>query len=146
MNINPFKNGKMAERVVTWGLPMMLIPALRFFQDSEKPEQMRKELFVRDFSSYAVGVGLYMLSFAALAGKKTANSLKPVIGGVLSFSVWSGALAPKFSKFLVENKIVPSTTLRGKEPFKPVAQKPNFMKNTNPYLQMYNSRYPNLRI
>lgn len=95
-------------RVIGWGLPVALIPSLRFAQDSDKSPSLRKELFVRDFSSYSIGTGIY---FGALYGafkavkspiiknlSKNKKMILPEVIATASYCLWSGIIAPKLSK------------------------------------------------
>lgn len=51
------KHFPLIKDVLTWTAPALLIPAFRYFQD---PPQQRKELFLRDASTYSVGAGLFL--------------------------------------------------------------------------------------
>lgn len=51
------KHEKPITEALTWVGPAISIPALRYFQDDP---QQRKELFVRDASTYTVGAMLYI--------------------------------------------------------------------------------------
>jgi hypothetical protein len=48
---------ELVKEMVTWVAPVLVIPALRYFQ--EKPEQ-RNELFIRDASTYGFGACLFL--------------------------------------------------------------------------------------
>lgn len=108
----------MAIRIIGWGLPVALIPGLRFTQDNDKKPSLRKELFVRDFTAYSVGTGIY---FAALTGAKKAinaplaknlsknkKMILPEVASTTSFCLWSGLIAPKISKKF-NNSVKPSS-------------------------------------
>lgn len=45
------------QNVITWTAPALVIPALRYLNDDK---QDRERLFVRDFSTYLLGSGLYL--------------------------------------------------------------------------------------
>ncbi len=109
--IKKFKTDeKVAIQGVTWGLPLAMIPSLRFAQDVDKPKKDRNELFLRDFTSYAVGVGLYAVSAFPLTKKLDKvkdlspfkKSVLPIAAGTTAFSIWSGVFAPKLSKYLTK--------------------------------------------
>ncbi len=110
----------MAERVITWCAPVLLIPALRYVQDSDKPKDLRNELFVRDLSSWALGTGIYFASLIVAA--KTMNSGKifktasegtkriaTISAAVGAYCTWSGFLGPKFSKFIMKKGLAESS-------------------------------------
>lgn len=54
--------------VLTWTAPALLIPTLRYFQD---PPEQRKELFLRDASTYSAGAALFL--GLGLLGKRLLN-------------------------------------------------------------------------
>ena len=105
------KRELIAERAVTWGLPLAIIPSLRYVEDHDKPAKIRKELFVRDFTSYAVGLGIYLATLIPLTKiVKTAaisdfkKHMIPVTAAATAFCVWSGMIAPKLSKIMTKNR------------------------------------------
>ncbi|MDD3688361.1 MAG: hypothetical protein PHE56_16575 [Bacteroidales bacterium] len=104
----------LAIRTVGWGLPLTLIPLLRFVEDKDKKPSLRKELFFRDFASYFVGTGIYfgalygaLKAFKSPAIKKLSKNIKmiaPEIIATTSFCLWSGVIAPKLSKKTFKRK------------------------------------------
>lgn len=55
----PFaRNPQVVREVLTWGLPPLAIPTMRYLQD---PPESRKQLFVRDASTYVMGAAIYFL-------------------------------------------------------------------------------------
>lgn len=103
-------------KAIAWGMPVSLIPALRYMQDSDKKPSLRKELFVRDFGAYSVGTGLYMgASYGLGKALKTPKAQKlnlsknkkvllPEFAAGSLFCLWSGVFAPKFSRKLNHRK------------------------------------------
>ncbi len=65
---------KFAKETLTWVAPAVGIPALRYFQDQK---EQRKELFVRDASTYSVGALIYLGLF--FGGKSFLKHLKPTL-------------------------------------------------------------------
>ncbi len=53
------QNVRKVETALTWITPPLAIPALRYFQD---PPELRKTLFVRDFTTYSIGAGIFLLT------------------------------------------------------------------------------------
>ena len=104
-NVSP----KTAETSIIWGTPLM-IPPLRYFQDEEKPQKLRKELLYRDFSTYSVGTGVYFaikfLVSKLLESKqfnKVSNSSKNLVGvmiGMTAYVMYNAIGAIKTSKML----------------------------------------------
>jgi hypothetical protein len=65
---------KFAKETLTWVAPAVGIPALRYFQDQK---EQRKELFIRDASTYSIGALLYLGLF--FGGKSLLKHLKPTL-------------------------------------------------------------------
>lgn len=65
---------KQLERIMTWGTPALVIPALRFTIDSKKRPEMSKELFVRDFTTYSIGSSLFFIG--SYVGDKLFSAMK----------------------------------------------------------------------
>lgn len=108
-SITPNK-ARAIETVVTWAGPALFIPTLRFPLD--KPED-RKELFVRDFSTYAVGsmiflgtMGLTGLLLKKVSPAKITPQVKRLISFFAAFAsyvLYCGIGAVKLSKNFTKN-------------------------------------------
>ncbi len=46
------------EMIIWWGIPPLVVPALRWTQD---PPEHRWNLFIRDFTTYSLGTGIFFL-------------------------------------------------------------------------------------
>ena len=100
--INPRNVGAIKE-VLTWTAPALVVPALRFQQDDRAN---RKELFLRDASTYTLGAALFLGT--AFIGRHLLGKLSvfsPAVRDFTSFMValtanllYAGVGAVKLSK------------------------------------------------
>jgi len=98
------KNVETIKKVFTWTAPAIAIPGLRYTQDSH---QQRKELFIRDASTYSVGALTFFV--AEWISKKTLDrfhlipdkgqrSLAAFLIGLTANLLYAGIGAVRFSK------------------------------------------------
>ena len=105
LNLNNIKNKEIwAERAVVWGLPTVMVPALRYMTDVDKPKRLRNELLLRDIGTYSVGAGIFLGITATLQRLTKINKLKAITAASAASSLWCGLLAPKLSKKLTKEK------------------------------------------
>jgi hypothetical protein len=89
-----------------WIGPATLIPAMRYFQD---PKETRDQLFVRDFSTYSLGAGLFygaasltekVMDKAKLVKHLPARGFVGFLAGFTAYNAFSGMGALKLAKEL----------------------------------------------
>ncbi len=97
----PKEKEKWAEMAIIWGVPTVAVPSLRYVNDADKPENIRKELFLRDFAGYSIGSAIFLggLWFLSEKVKKVKNLTAIAIASTAS-AVWCGFIDPKISKLL----------------------------------------------
>lgn len=107
--VNPERLLK-AQEILTWTTPSIVIPALRFVQDDPK---VRKELFIRDFTSYAIGgcsyfagtaLGQLFFKTTQLVKNKPMVNFLSFLTGLAGYLLYSGIGAVQLSKKLGKNK------------------------------------------
>lgn len=95
-----------AQEILTWTTPSLVIPALRLTQDN--PED-RKELFIRDFTSYAIGgcsyfagtaLGQLFFKTTKLIKNKPVVNFLSFLTGLTGYLIYSGIGAVQLSKKL----------------------------------------------
>ncbi|MCA9799171.1 MAG: hypothetical protein KC474_06440 [Cyanobacteria bacterium HKST-UBA04] len=74
------------QHLMTWVTTPIVVPAARFFID---PPQRRKQLFVRDFSTFVLGSGIYFLTLmsASTLLKKAVPALSPPMKQFIPFLI-----------------------------------------------------------
>lgn len=92
------------ESLLSWGLPPLIIPLLRWFQD---PPELRWKLFTRDFTTYSIGTCLFLggrsllrkalKGFIPNEGTRELSAFLIALGGNLAFA---GIGALKISKWI----------------------------------------------
>ena len=94
--------------IVTWLGPTLVVPAMRYAQD---PPETRDRLFVRDFSTYAIGSAAYFamrgLTVRLLQGRfanPNVATMLSMVAGVLGNIAYAGLGAVRFSKW-AESKL-----------------------------------------
>lgn len=115
MSIQPFMTQAKVQtirKVLTWTAPAIAIPGLRFTQDSH---EQRKELFIRDASTYSIGAFTFLAMEAAtmrgltalthtrlnhfsLVNDATKRNLTAFIVGLTANLLYAGIGAVRFSK------------------------------------------------
>lgn len=107
--VNPERLQK-AQEILTWTTPSLVIPALRFVQDDPKD---RKELFIRDFTSYAIGgcsyfagtaLGQLFFKTTKLVKNKPMVNFLSFLTGLAGYLLYSGIGAVQLSKKLSKKK------------------------------------------
>jgi hypothetical protein len=102
------KSFQLMERRLTWIVPPLVIPALRYMQDSV---ETRDKLFIRDFTTYSIGAAAFFA--ASLLAKKGFQSVRlfrqPAIQNFAAFMVglacnqlYAGVGAIKLSEWLTK--------------------------------------------
>jgi hypothetical protein len=68
---------KSLTQTLTWTAPAVVIPSLRFVQDVKARPETANELFIRDFTSYAIGATCFLVGkYLANKGFKAAGLFK----------------------------------------------------------------------
>lgn len=107
-------NPKTTREVLTWVAPALGIPALRFFQDAR---EQRKELFVRDASTYTIGaliflgtrmVGQSLLRRSSLPMSKAAKDMTAFMVALGANIVYAGVGSVRLSQLFRQTSAQPS--------------------------------------
>ncbi len=95
----------------TWVVPAVFIPMGRYLEDKITSPAKKKELFVRDLTTYSVGTALYFAGRGivnAFANKKGLHSKeKEFLGnavGAAAYTAYAAIGSVKFTKFLGMDK------------------------------------------
>jgi hypothetical protein len=102
--LSALKNFVKADQAIVWLIPTLCVPSIRFFQD---PVTERKKLFVRDFSTYAIGAALFFMvaRFSDEVLKKTIQDttrryLASIFAGTAASVVFCGIGAVRLSQWM----------------------------------------------
>jgi hypothetical protein len=108
---------------LTWLMPPLVIPALRYCQD---PLEERNKLFARDFSTYSLGAGLFLGVKAGLGVVLKKTGLNPDVQDFVSFAaaltlnlLYAGLVAPNLSAWLKPSNTSTPAAHEAKETYIP---------------------------
>lgn len=100
------KKYEITKNILTWSVPPIVIPALRFYQD---PPDERKKLWVRDFTTYSIGAAIFLatelaanffLKRSKLIRKENQRNFTSFLAGLIANQLYAGIGAVKLSKII----------------------------------------------
>lgn len=94
---------KWVERGIIWGVPTAVVPTFRYLEDTDKPDHIRNELFLRDFAGYGIGSAIFISTLALLEKHKKIKPVHALLTASVAAATWCGLLDPKLSKFLTRD-------------------------------------------
>lgn len=99
------------EMIIWWGIPPLVVPALRWTQD---PPEQRWNLFIRDFTTYSLGTGIFFLGKYLMEKATKSRFTNPqaaiLLGSAFGLAInqlYVGIGAVKLSRWLAPTKVVP---------------------------------------
>ncbi len=109
---NIAKKSTPIELFLTWITPAIFVPMGRFVEDKDTSLSKKKELFVRDFTTYSIGASLYFAGRGIVKGltknnKSLTSKEKRLLGvavGVGVYNLYAALGSIKTARFLGMNK------------------------------------------